>query len=101
MSQILGLGLAGRYKGLGRWYRVDRDDAITEGGVERGAVSDVGRVVVGQCLEVLRAAWGVEHRIIGGIWEVDWGKTWVVEEPYDVASGDVGELLDLPSNKEP
>ena len=32
-------------------------------------------------------------RIIGGFWEVDEGRAWVVEEPYDVASEDVGGLL--------
>ena len=37
----------------------------------------------------------MEHRIIGGFWEVDQGRAWVVEEPYDVASEDVGGLLDF------
>ena len=31
----------------------------------------------------------------GGFWEVDQGRAWVVEEPYDVASEDVGGLLDF------
>ena len=34
-------------------------------------------------------------RIISGFWEVDQGRAWVVEEPYDVASKDVGGLLDF------
>ena len=37
----------------------------------------------------------MECRIIGGSWEVDQGRAWVVEEPYDVASEDVGGLLDF------
>ena len=35
----------------------------------------------------------MERCTIGGFWEVDQGRAWVVEEPYDVASEDVGELL--------
>ena len=30
---------------------------------------------------------------MGGFWEVDQGRAWVVEEPYDTASEDVGGLL--------
>ena len=37
----------------------------------------------------------MERRIIGGFWEVDQGRAWVVEEPYDVASEDAGGLLDF------
>ena len=37
----------------------------------------------------------MERRIIGGFWEVDQGRARVVEEPYDVASEDVGGLLDF------
>ena len=37
----------------------------------------------------------MERHVIGGFWEVDPGKAWVVEEPYDVASEDVGGLLDF------
>ena len=37
----------------------------------------------------------MERRTIGGFWEVDQGRAWVVEEPYDVASEDVGGLLDF------
>ena len=37
----------------------------------------------------------MERRIIGGFWEVDQGRAWVVEEPYDVASEDFGGLLDF------
>ena len=33
--------------------------------------------------------------MIGGFWEVDQGRAWDVEEPYDVASEDVGGLLDF------
>ena len=47
------------------------------------------------CLETPRATGGVERRIIGGFGEVDHGRTWVVEEPYDVASEDIGGLLDF------
>ena len=47
------------------------------------------------CLEAPRATGGVERRIIGGFWEIDQGRAWVVEEPYDVASENVGGLLDL------
>ena len=37
----------------------------------------------------------MECRIIGGFWEVDEGRAWVVKEPYDVASENVGGLLDF------
>ena len=37
----------------------------------------------------------MERRVIGGLWEVDEGRAWFVEEPYDVASVDVGGLLDF------
>ena len=37
----------------------------------------------------------MERRIIGGFWEVDQSRAWVVEEPYNVASEDVGGLLDF------
>ena len=47
------------------------------------------------CLEALRAIGGVDRRIIGVFWEVDQGRAWVVEEPYDVASEDVGGLFDF------
>ena len=47
------------------------------------------------CLEAPGATGGVERRIIGGFWEVDQSRAWVVEEPYDVASEDVGGLLDF------
>ena len=47
------------------------------------------------CLEAPGATGGVERRIIDGFWEVDQGRAWVVEEPYDVASEDVGGLLDF------
>ena len=53
------------------------------------------RVGAAMCLEAPGATEGVERRIIGGFWEVDQGRAWVVEEPYDVASEDVGELLDF------
>ena len=33
--------------------------------------------------------------MIGGFWEVDQGRAWDVEEPYDVASEDVRGLLDF------
>ena len=46
-------------------------------------------------LEASRATGGVERRIIGGFWEVDQGSAWVVEETYDVASENVGGLLDF------
>ena len=51
------------------------------------------RVSAAVCLEAPRAT--VERRIIGGFGEVDQGRAWVVEEPYDVASGDIGGLLDF------
>ena len=37
----------------------------------------------------------MERRTIGGLWEVDQGRAQVVEEPYDVASEDIGGLLDF------
>ena len=37
----------------------------------------------------------MERRIIGAFWQVDQGRAWVVEEPYDVASEDAGGLLDF------
>lgn len=39
------------------------------------------------------AARGVERRIIGGIREANQERPRVVEEPYDVASGGVGDLF--------
>ena len=53
------------------------------------------RVGAAVCLEAPGATGGVEHRIIGGFWEVDQGRAWFVEEPYNVASEDVGGLLDF------
>ena len=53
------------------------------------------RVSAAVCLEVPRATGGVERRIIGGFGEVGQGRAWVVEEPYDVASEDIGGLLDI------
>ena len=37
----------------------------------------------------------MERRIIDGFWEVDQGRAWVIEKPYDVASEDIGGLLDF------
>ena len=53
------------------------------------------RVDAAVCLEAPRATGSVERRIISGFWEVDQGRAWAVEEPYDVASEDVGGLLDF------
>ena len=53
------------------------------------------RVSAAVCLEAPRATGGMERHIIGGFGEVDPGRAWVVEEPYDVASGDIGGLLDV------
>ena len=53
------------------------------------------RVSAAVCLEAQRATGGVERHIIGGFGEVDQGRAWVVEEPHDVASGDIGGLLDF------
>ena len=53
------------------------------------------RVSAAVCLEAPRATVGVQRRIIGGFGEVDQGRAWVVEEPYDVASEDIGGLLDF------
>ena len=53
------------------------------------------RVSAAVCLEAPRATGGVERRIIGGFGEIDQGRAWVVEEPYDVASEDFGGLLDF------
>ena len=54
------------------------------------------RVSAAVCLEAPRATGGVERRIIGGFGEIDQCRTWIVEEPYDVASVDIGGLLDFP-----
>ena len=54
------------------------------------------RVSAAVCLEAPRAAGGVERRIIGGFGEIDQCRTWIVEEPYDVASVDIEGLLDFP-----
>ena len=54
------------------------------------------RVSAAVCLEAPRATGDVERRIIGGFGEVDQCRTWIVEEPYDVASVDIGGLLDFP-----
>ena len=53
------------------------------------------RVSAAVCLEAPRATGGVERRIIGGFWEVDQDGAWVLEEPDDVASEDIGGLLDF------
>ena len=53
------------------------------------------RVSAAVCLEALRATGGVERRIVGGFGEVNQGRAWVVEEPYDVASEDIRGLLDF------
>ena len=53
------------------------------------------RVSAAVRLEAPRVTGGVERRIIGGVGEVDQGRAWVVEEPYDVASEDIGGLLDF------
>ena len=53
------------------------------------------RVSAAVCLEAPRATGGVERRIIGGFGEVDQGRAWVVEEPYDVASEDIRGLLNF------
>ena len=37
----------------------------------------------------------MERRLIGEFWEVDQGRFSDVEKPYDVASEDVGGLLDF------
>ena len=54
------------------------------------------RVSAAVCLEAPRATGGVERRIIGGFGEIDQCRTWIVEEPCDVASVDIGGLLDFP-----
>ena len=55
-----------------------------------------GRLSAAVCLEASRATGSVERRIIGGFGEADQDRAWVVEEPYDVASEDIGGLLDFP-----
>ena len=47
------------------------------------------------CLEAPKATAGVERHILDGFWAVDQGRARVVEEPYDVASEDVGGLLNF------
>ena len=59
------------------------------------------RVSAAVCLEAPRATGGVERRTIGGIWKVDQGRAWVIEEPYDVASEDIRGLLDFSSHQKP
>ena len=54
------------------------------------------RVSAAVCLEAPRATGGVERRVIGGFGEIDQCRTSIVEEPYDVASVDIGGLLDYP-----
>ena len=53
------------------------------------------RVSEAVCLKAPRATGGVERRIIDGFGEVDQGRAWVVEEPHDVASEDIGGLIDF------
>ena len=53
------------------------------------------RVSEAVCLEAPRATGGVERRIIGEFGEINQDRAWVVEEPYDVASEDIGRLLDF------
>ena len=52
-------------------------------------------------LEAPRATGGVEHRVIGGLREVNQGGTWIVKESHNVTSGGVGRLLNFPSHQEP
>ena len=47
------------------------------------------------CVWRPRATGGVERTIVSGFGEVDQGRAWVFEEPYDVASEDIGGLLDF------
>ena len=51
-------------------------------------------------LETPGATRGVERRVKSRFWEFDQGGAWVVEEPYDVASEDVGGLLDFTMSSE-
>ena len=53
------------------------------------------RVGTAVYLEAPEATGDVERRVVGGSWEVDQDRSWVVEEPYDVASEDVGGLPDF------
>ena len=60
------------------------------------AVQDaLKRVGAPMSLEAPGATRGVERRIISRFCEFDQGGAWVVEEPYNVASEDVGWLLDF------
>ena len=62
--------------------------------MKRGVVNHVRRLEAGWCSRVFGGT--KSHRdIIGGFWEVDQGRAWVVEAPYDVASEDVEGLLDF------
>ena len=58
------------------------------------------RVGASASLEISGATRGVECRVMSPFWEFDQGGAWVVEEPYDVASEDVGWLLDFTKSPE-
>ena len=58
------------------------------------------RVGASVSLEISGATRGVECRVMGRFWEFDQGGAWVVEEPYDVGSEDVGWLFDFTKSPE-
>ena len=53
------------------------------------------RVSAAVCVETPRATGSVVRRIIGGFGEVDQGRTWIVEETYDVAAENIRGLFDF------
>ena len=58
------------------------------------------RVGASVSLEISGATRGVERRVVSRFWEFDQGGAWVVEEPYDVASEDVGWLIGFTKSPE-
>ena len=65
---------------------------------EGGGVSLVRRLEAGRSAREfgdIRSHKGVERRILSQFWNLDQGEAWVVEDPYDVASENVGWLLDF------
>ena len=77
------------------------DDRYRYLGRPRGVGAHKGRhlILLGQTpkdLDILaRSKPSAGLALIGGFWEVEQSRAWVVEEPYDVASEDIGWLLDF------
>ena len=74
-----------------------------QGEGEEGEVRCVRRPEAGWSARELgdtRRTRDVERRVISRFWKLNPGEAWIVEEPYNVASEDVGWLLDFTKSPE-